>query len=158
MEAASAARTVAMQSERATSPSPHDELFDGIGFRSAVDFRFLVVALRWLQDIAEHVARATANPGLKAAIKEYENAIPEARDMRNLGEHLPEYLVGSGRMQHRKDLLKQRGHVNQLGVMVWTGSGDHGSRLTWTGTNVDADEARVAADRLFVAIRDATNQ
>lgn len=46
LEAGNAARAVAMRSVRATRPCGHDELFDGLGFRSAVDFRFLSVALR----------------------------------------------------------------------------------------------------------------
>jgi hypothetical protein len=155
LEAGNAARAVAMQSVRATGPSEHDESFDGLGFRSAVDFRFLTIALRWLEDIAEHANRALADDGVAAAIQMFRDAVPEARNMRNIGEHLPEYFLGSGRLQGRPDLLAQRGQINQLGVMIWTGHDDHGTRLTWAGTNIDANEARRAADQLYLAVCDA---
>jgi hypothetical protein len=46
LEAGKATRAVAMPSVRATKASEHDDLFDGLGFRSAIDYRFLAVALR----------------------------------------------------------------------------------------------------------------
>jgi hypothetical protein len=158
LEAGNAARTVAMQSMRATGPSKHDELFDGVGFRSAVDFRFLAVALRWLEDIAEHANRMLSDGELAGAIQAFRDALPEARSMRIIGEHLPEYLLGEGRLQQRADPLARRGQPNALGVMVWTGSGGHGTRLTWAGTNIDANEARRAADHLYLAVRDAIDR
>jgi hypothetical protein len=42
LEAGNATRAVAMPSVRATKASEHD----GLGFRSAIDYRFLAVALR----------------------------------------------------------------------------------------------------------------
>lgn len=158
LEAGNAARTVAMQSARATGSSEHDDSFDGLGFRSAVDLRFLSVALRWLENIAEHVNCTLADYELARAIQVFRDAVPEARKMRNIGEHLPEYLLGNGRLQHRMDLLAQRGQQNQLGVMIWTGHDEHGTRLTWAGTNIDANDARGAADRLYIALRDAIDR
>jgi hypothetical protein len=158
LEAGNAARAVAMQSARATGPSEHDESFDGWGFRSAVDFRFLTVALRWLEDIAEHANRTLADHELSGAIQAFRDAMPEARNMRNIGEHLPEYLLGAGRLQQQADLLAQRGQTNQLGVMIWTGHAEHGTQLTWAGTNIDANEARRAADHLYLAVRDAIDR
>jgi len=152
LEAGNAARAVAMQSIRATAPSEHDELFDGLGFRSAVDFRFLSVALRWLEDIAEHANRTLADDKLASEIQAFRDALPEARNMRNIGEHLPEYLLGAGKLQQRADLLAQRGQQNTLGVMIWTGYGGHGTQLTWANTNIDANAARRAADRLYAAV------
>lgn len=78
--------------------------------------------------------------------------------MRNIGEHLPEYLLGSGRLRQRPDLLAQRSQINQLGVMIWTGHDENGTRLTWAGTNIDANEARRAADQLYLAVRDAIDR
>ena len=42
--------------------------------------------------------------------------------------------------------------------MTWTGHSDQGTRLTWAGTNIDANTARHAADHLYAAVRMAINR
>jgi hypothetical protein len=63
-----------------------------------VDFRFLTVALRSLEDIAEDANRTLADAVRFAAIEVFRDAVPEARNMGNIGEQLPEHLLGSGRL------------------------------------------------------------
>jgi hypothetical protein len=46
LEAGNARERSRSPSVRATKASEHDDLFDGLGFRSAIDYRFLAVALR----------------------------------------------------------------------------------------------------------------
>jgi hypothetical protein len=154
-EAGNAARAVAMQSHRAVAPSDHDQLFDGQAWRSMIECRFLAVALRWLEDIADTANWTLQDPILAATLQKFRDALPEARRMRNIGEHLPEYIIGQSHMQRKRDPSERRGAQRELGVMVWTGFDGRGTHLTWAGTNLDVDVARAAADRLYVAVRDA---
>lgn len=155
LEAGTAARAVTMQSRRATEPSEHDELFDGRTWRSVVEFRFAAVALRWLEDIAETANQTLQDAALAAALEEFREAVPEAKNMRNIGEHLPEYILGSGRLQKKTSLHERRGNPRGLGAMTWTGRDGIGTHLTWADTNLDLAVAPTAADRLFLAVRDA---
>jgi hypothetical protein len=155
LEAGTAARAVTMQSQRATESSEHDELFDGRTWRSVVEFRFAAVALRWLEDIAETANRTLQDDALTSALQEFRAAVPQARNMRNIGEHLPEYILGNGRLQKKPDPQKRRGELRSLGSMTWTGYDGRGTHLTWADTNLDVEVARTAADRLFIAVRDA---
>ncbi len=78
--------------------------------------------------------------------------------MRNVGEHLAEHIAGAGQLQARADPTRRRGEQRSLGVMIWTGAGDHGTHLTWAGTHLDVTTARVAADRLFEVICEAVDR
>jgi hypothetical protein len=155
LEAWNAARAVAMQSQRAVEPADHDQLFDGQGWRTIVEFRFLAVALRWLEDVADTANWTLEDPALGAALQRFRAALPEARNMRNIGEHLPEYILGQSHVQRKPDPLERRGAQRALGVMIWTGYDGRGTHLTWAGTHLDVDVARAAADQLYAAIRDA---
>lgn len=154
LEAKHAAHAIAMQAARAVTPSEHDALFDNSSVRTGVDFRFLTVAVRWLDDIAETINNTLKSETLDQAIQEFRDALPEARSMRSIGEHLPEYILGDGGLQ-KKDAPDQRGQQNLLGIMIWTGRDDRGTHLTWAGTDIDATQAQLAADRLYAAVSDA---
>jgi hypothetical protein len=138
---------VALQRRRLQSEEPEDETFV---FRRWADFQFFIVSLRRLRQAAHLAARPKASrAAIESAISEFDAAMPDRekkrnviQKMRNVGEHIDEYAVERGRDRSvgRRTL--------QVGTFDAT-------TLEWLGERLDADDALVAAERLFEAIKDA---
>lgn len=108
-----AVHMVALQHRRLQSNEPEDETFI---FRRWADFQFLIVSLRRLRLTALLAARSEANrAAIESAISEFDEALPDLRKMRNVGEHLDEYAIEDGRESQRESAgttsrqLRQRG-------------------------------------------------
>jgi hypothetical protein len=115
-------------------------------FRRCADFQFLIVALRRLRRAAELAARASSVQVLvNDAIREFDQALPGLRKMRNVGEHIDAFAVDEGRHRTVSRLQLQVGEMNER-------------TIHWLGEQLDTDVALDTAQKLFDAIRAAIVQ
>jgi hypothetical protein len=135
--------TVALQHRRLRSSEPEDEIFL---FRWHADLQFLIVALRRMRRAVELAARVPqVSTALKAAIEEFDKALPGLTKMRNVGEHIDDYLLGAGRLKE-----VQRG---ELQVSAWDGT-----VFSWLDVELDIDAALKAAETLFAVLAQSVKQ
>ncbi|HSS05331.1 MAG TPA: hypothetical protein VLK89_09145 [Solirubrobacterales bacterium] len=133
-----AVHMVALQRRRLQSNEPEDETFI---FRRWADFQFLIVSLRRLRLAARLAARSETNrAAIESAIREFDEALPELRKMRNVGEHIDEYAIEKGRDRSVSRLALQAGSFDNVA-------------LDWLGGRLDADEALIVAEAPHRAIK-----
>jgi hypothetical protein len=159
-----AIRAVAMQRQRVGRNIPADDrFFASAGFRQEVDVRFLVVALRWLREACRLAAAVTGDRRLEVALGEFDAAFAygddagaenAAKDMRDIGEHLADYIAGRGRLQRSDRRPGDRGHESGLGVRIWATHPDGDTHFAWADMEIRLDAALEAAERLYGALRE----
>jgi hypothetical protein len=129
---------VSLQRRRIRSQEPEDETF---AFRWWTDFQFLVISLWRLRSAAVLAIRSHSAPSpLKTALGAFDQALPDLRRMRNVGEHADEYALDRGR-----DRAVDRRHL-QAGAF-------DGTTFLWLRGRLNLDQALVAAENLYRAIR-----
>jgi hypothetical protein len=134
--------TITLQRRRLRSKEPEDEVFI---LRWWADLQFLIIALRRLRRAAEISSQVPTNTTeLSAAIKKFDSALPFLLTMRNVGEHIDSYAVDSPKRRHKE--------INRR--MLQVGEWD-GTTYRWLGKSLNIDDAHFAAERLYVAVRDA---
>lgn len=130
--------TIALQHRRLQTTEPEDGEFI---FRWHADLQFFIVALRRLRRAVELGAEVPpVSATLRAAITAFDDRLPGLAKMRNVGEHINDYMLGDG---HAKDI--QRG---DLQVSTWDGT-----VFIWLGVKLDIDVALRAAEALFEAVK-----
>jgi hypothetical protein len=134
--------TVALQRRRIRSKEPEDAAFV---MRWWADLQFFVVALRRLRRAAELASRVErAKDSLSAALRAFDDALPQLTVMRNVGEHIDDYAVDSPKRRHKG--------VSRQGLQVGTWDG---TTYEWLGESLNVDVAHDAAHTLFVAVTSA---
>ncbi len=129
--------TVALQRRRAQGVEPEDKTFL---FRVEADLRFMLVALRQIRRAAELATKvAGVSPDLQVAIAAFDTRLPALSRMRNVEQHMDDYVLGKGR-----DKTVIRG---QLQVNAWDGKVFH-----WLDETLDVEEAERAAVDLFAVV------
>ena len=131
---------VALQHRRLRSTEPEDDVFI---FRWWADLQFLIVALSRLRrsaQIAQSVV--TTSTAIHAAIREFDQALPCLKTMRNIGEHVESYAVDDPK-RHDKSVGQ-----SQLQVGQWDGT-----VYVWLGESLNIDVAQDAAQKLLKAVR-----
>lgn len=129
--------TVALQHRRLRTVEPEDEVFV---FRWHADLQFLILALHRLRRAAELAQRVPqVSVALKTALEQFDRSLPSLKKMRNVGEHIDDYLLGGGRSQ---DVQRQ-----SLQVSTW-----NGTVFRWLDVDLDIDIALGAAEALFSAV------
>lgn len=117
-----AMRAVALQRRRSARESEEDDVFFAdTSFRREVDVYFLLSALRWLDESCKLAGNLTKDPALLRALEEYERLLPQARDMRDVHEHVADYIRGDGNLQRPNATPDRRVRVATLGVRMWFG-------------------------------------
>lgn len=130
--------TVALQHRRLQTTEPGDNEFI---FRWHADLQFFIVALRRLRRAVELGAEVPhVSTTLREALTAFDGRLPDLAKMRNVGEHINDYMLGDG---HTKDI--QRGGLQ---VSTWDGT-----VFTWLGVKLDIDVALRAAEALFEAVK-----
>jgi hypothetical protein len=130
--------TVALQHRRLRTTEPEDQVFI---FRRHADLQFFIVALRRLRRAVELGAEVPhVSVTLRAALTAFDNRLPGLAKMRNVGEHINDYMLGDGRAKG-----VQRG---DLQVSTW-----EGGVFTWLGVELDVDAALAAAETLFDVVK-----
>ena len=138
--------TIALQHRRLHSIEPEDDIFI---LRWWADLQLLIVALTRVRRAAGVAARVpkVAAP-ITAAIQVFDQAIPNLRVMRNVGEHIDDYAVDGPRRRH-KEVTHQ-----QLQVGTWDGT-----VFKWLGKQqlreLNVDHVLTAAENLHSAVRGA---
>lgn len=147
-----AMRAIAMQLRRIECASePDDTFFASTGFRQEVDVYFLLLALRWLHESCKLTLNLTSDSALQCAIEEFERRLPHARNMRDVREHVSDYIGGQGRLQSQKTMQDRRGHEATLGIRMWFGQ-DRKSTFVWAGMEIHLDEAKSSAEHLYSSL------
>jgi hypothetical protein len=123
-------------------------------FRQEVDVAFLLVALRWLREACQLVVEHTQNAALAAAVVNFDRRLPAARDLRDVREHLRDYIQGSGKLQRDTTPPHRRVSMASLGSRTWLGH-DELSHFIWAGKEIHLDDALPAAERLYRAMQEA---
>jgi hypothetical protein len=130
--------TIALQVRRLRTKEPEDDKFI---FRFWADLQFLIVALRRMRRAA---LIAKFAPEVAAAIVAFDHSLPGLATMRNFGEHVDAYAIDDPKRHH---LSITRGKLQ-------VGSFD-GTTFEWLDQSLNIDAAKVAAELLFCAVRDA---
>lgn len=145
-----AVRAVAMQRHRVLADLPEDETFFGAkGFRQEVDLNFMLVALRRLRRAATLAAQVEGcKQFLRKPIQQFDAALPGLATMRNVGEHIDEYIAGSPRRRHDVE-------PPAVGIRIWRPTESGGYVFEWVGQEFEIDAALTAAETLYTAIRTA---
>jgi hypothetical protein len=132
--------TVALQCRRLRSQEPEDNAFI---FRWWADLQFLIIALRRLRRAAELGENiSSVSTVLKEAIRDFDHALPNIKKIRNVGEHIDQYVLDAPK-RHHKDV-----HRGELQVGHWDGT-----VFTWLGTDLNIDAALDAAEKLFLTVQ-----
>jgi hypothetical protein len=128
--------------------------FAAAGFRQEVDVAFLLVALRWLREACQLVVELTQNEALVAAVGNFDRRLPAARDLRDVREHICDYIQGSGKLQRDTTPPERLVSIASLGSRTWLGH-DELSHFIWAGKEIRLDDALPTAERLYRAMRKA---
>jgi hypothetical protein len=148
-----AIRAVALQRDRIKGRDD-DAYFAAAGFRQEVDVAFLLIALRWLREACQLIAELTVDAALPDALRDFDRRLPAARDLRDVREHIRDYIKGSGKLQADTTAQDRVVSVASLGKRTWLGH-DELSHFIWADKEVRLDEALPAAESLFQAMREA---
>jgi hypothetical protein len=149
-----AIRAVALQCDR-IKDRDDDAHFAAAGFRQELDVAFLLVALRWLREACQLVAELIHDAALVTAVDAFDRQLPGARDLRDVREHIRDYIQGSGKLQRRATAPHRLVAMASLGSRTWLGH-DELSHFIWAGKEIRLDDALPAAERLYEAMREAT--
>jgi len=131
-------KTILLQCRRLQSEEPEDSEFI---FRKWADLRFLVLSLDRLKKsaiIAKNIPEISAQ--VEDALKIYCKSLPMLRKFRNVGEHIEDYAVDSG-----KDNTVSR---RQLQVGSWDGT-----VFYWLDEKLDVVDAQSTATKLFTTMQ-----
>lgn len=135
--------TVDLQTRRVRGREPEGEVFV---MRWWADLQFLIVALRRLRRAAElgkHGLLET-KAAIEDAIRSFDRDLGDLATMRNVGEHIDDYVRETDRRRHKD--------VERGGLQV--GNFD-GATFHWLDRELNIDHARRVAERLYLAARDA---
>jgi hypothetical protein len=140
-----AVRGIAMQRYRLTSELPEDEkFFAGAGFRREVDLQLFLVLVVRFRRLVGLTAELTRDRVLREALAEFDERFPAARQMRNVSEHLDDYIEGKG---HRQ------APAGSLGVRVWGASPGGKVTFEWVGETIDLGQLHRSVDALYRSLR-----
>ncbi len=137
--------TVALQCRRIKTVEPEDETFI---FRWWVDFQFLILALCRLRRAVKIAHKVPAITGdVKVALHKFDRALPHLIRLRNVGEHIDEYVVDS---ESRHDKT-----VEHKGLQVgnW-----NGTIYEWLDIQLNVHDALVAAEELYGVLQSASKE
>lgn len=148
-----AIRAVALQRDRIREKED-DAYFAAAGFRQEVDVAFLLVALRWLREACQLVVELTQNEALAAAVGNFDRRLPGARDLRDVREHIRDYIQGSGKLQKDTTPPDRVVSMASLGSRTWLGH-DELSHFIWAGKEIRLDDDLPTAERLYRAMQEA---
>jgi len=111
------------------------------------DLQFFIVALmrfRRSVELATRVASLRAN--LLDALADFDAAVPHLKVMRNVGEHMDDYVVGSPRSRHNQ--VRRR----ELQVGQWDGT-----TYKWLDHELNVEIAISAAQQLLEHVRQSVS-
>jgi hypothetical protein len=134
--------TVALQYRRLNTVEPEDEMFV---MRWWADLQFMILALCRLRRAMKIACKVPAvAEDIKAALGNFDDALPHLSSLRNVGEHIDEYAVDSS-SRHDKTVSRE-----QIQVGTWDGI-----VYEWLGARLKMHDALIAAEELIGALQTA---
>jgi hypothetical protein len=135
--------TVALQVRRLRSHEPEDGEFV---LRRWADFLFLIAALTRVRRAAALAAKvpALANE-IQCALRDFDAALPNLKNMRDVTEHFDEYAMDVG---HLKEVSRKSLEVGTISETTFQ----------WLGYELNADVALNSAHELFRRIQAAQSE
>ncbi len=112
------------------------------------DIDFFLIALRRLKFSIDAVNKQWSNEAVAQALESFAVTVPDAVDLRDIGEHLDEYDWGKGKLQIAGKLTSQSPSKS------W-GQVDGG--ISYGGKNLSIVEAREAARKLHKVVMQELN-
>lgn len=138
-----------LQIRRIASSEPEDEEFL---FRPWMDIQYLIYTF-WRMRLAGRAAarKASDDPSLVAAVAAFDRQIPHLKAMRDVAQHLDDYILDSSqrRTTRRSGDSRPVGR-RQLEVGAWSMDSFH-----WLGMELRFAESRQAAAELYSSLRAA---
>lgn len=142
-----AIRGITMQHYRLASELPEDEkFFAAAGFRREVDLQLLLVLVVRLRRLVGLAAKLTRNGVLGEALAEFDERFPTARQMRNVSEHLDDYIEGRG---HRQASAPHE----SLGVRIWGAPPGGEMTFEWAGEIIALGQLHGAVEEIYRSLR-----
>lgn len=136
--------TVQLQYDRMYAEDVRDDHFP---LRVYADIKFFILALTWLEKSTREMGKYPVwFPSIQIARDRFKKAIPNLELMRNVSEHIEEYMFDRGKKSHVKR--------DQLQVSQWSKEefywlqGEDGEHLT-----INFKNALEAARELYSAVR-----
>jgi len=137
--------TIALQCRRLKTSEPEDEIFV---LHWYADLRFLILTLRRLRRAAKLAADVpSVSACIEVAIFRFDKSLPGLGKLRNVDEHIDDYVRGNPKNQH-KEIIRDELQRNSF----------DGSVFYWLGAELDIDVALKAAEALFAAVVEAVKQ
>src|SRR5436309_1365343 len=134
-----AMHSVRLQWERSQREESDDNSWGGSAFRQEADLQYFLIALRRLRRVAARVEEITQDTDLSQGLEAFDAALPDVKRMRDVDEHIDEYLIGRGR--------DEAVPVGGLEVTI-----RRGSTLEWAGMTLDVDDAFHKAEELYAGL------
>lgn len=131
-------------------PERVEGAFECVGFQQETDIHFLVVVLRWLRTAAVAAQKVSPDGRLARSLDNFDRDLPSLKDMRDIGEHMDDYLRGGGPTSTPRGRTCERAHPRRTTLRE---NEDGSLTFTWAGGQLDLDTALSAAERLYAAIR-----
>jgi len=125
---------------------------DDLVMQRWADSEFLIVALWRLRTIARIAASVSAvENSMNAAIKRFDEQLPNLQMMRHVGQHLDDYAIDhpERRRQHKPGLTEPVGRR----LLEVAGLGD--DEFHWLRGKLNFTDAEAAANALYAAVRKA---
>jgi hypothetical protein len=132
--AGDAIRAVDHQARRIRHPVASPAFDDG-GLQSFTEARFLILAIRWLQNACALASRLLNDAALRQAVADVwkTTGVQNAKDMRDVWEHFDAYIVGDGQLQRPEPSPDGIASPGSLGCCTWTGAPGRLGSLHWAG-------------------------
>jgi len=135
--------SIELQCRRLESAEPEDTRFV---LRRWADFDYLIVALTRLRRAAQLAARIPQlQASLAAALAQFDSALPDLKQMRDVAEHIDDYALDQGR---QKAVARQSLEVSTIEA--------EGPTLRWLQARLNAWETSQASQALFAAVKEAS--
>lgn len=100
------------------------------------------------------IAELIHDAALVTAVDGFDRRLPGARDLRDVREHIRDYIQGSGKLQRPATVPDRLVSMASLSSRIWLGH-DELSHFIWAGKEIRLDDALPAAERLYEAMNEA---
>ncbi len=149
-----AIRAVALQRDRIKNRDD-DAYFAAAGFRQEVDVAFLLLALRWLREACQLVVELTGDQALAGALGDFDRRLSKARVIcATCGSTSATTSKAVASCNGRRAPPDRLVLPRSLGSRMCLGH-DELSHFIWAGKEIRLDDALLAAESLFEAMRNA---
>ncbi|ESZ99708.1 hypothetical protein ThrDRAFT_02702 [Frankia casuarinae] len=140
-----------IQIRRIAGDEPEDEDYL---FRVWADIDFLIITLWKIRTVTLAAARRLPSDlALTDAIAEFDRSVPHLKLMRDVGQHLEDYMINAASRRHRRPGTEYKISRRQLEVAAWSQND-----FRWLDAVLDFTDSRKAASVLYSRLRAARSK